>query len=44
MSGSRARNHDVEHEELLEGQTVFKGPHKIRQLFSNGEDSDAANR
>lgn len=36
-------DHDVENEELLEGQNVFKGPRKIRKnLISEyiGDDSE----
>lgn len=43
MTESETGDHDVEHEDLLEGQTVFKGPRKLRKHLLSGsdvEDSD----
>lgn len=31
MGDSKTEEHDVEHEELLEGQIVFKGPRLIKK-------------
>ena len=40
MSDSASSGDDAEHEDLLEAQTVFNGPRRIRENLMDGDDSN----